>query len=123
MKRLEPQQLLNSETKAAHAAGFMTLDGAVEAVREDVGRHNALDKLCGYLIRSGVAPKDGVVLMTSRVSVELVQKAAVMGAPVLAAISAPTSLAVEEAERLGVCVVGVVRSDGLEVFSHAERVG
>lgn len=122
MKQLEPQQLLNLETKAVHAAGFMTLKGKVIAVREDVGRHNALDKLCGYLIKSSAMHSDGVVLMTSRVSVELVQKVAVMGVPVLAAISAPTSLAIEEAEKLGICVVGVVRPDGLEVFSHAERV-
>lgn len=122
IKQLEPLQLLNAETKAVHAAGYMSRIGLVDSVREDVGRHNALDKLCGHLIKSGISRTDGVLVLTSRVSVELVQKTAVMGVPVLAAISAPTSLAIEEAEKLGICVVGIVRSDGLEVFSHAERV-
>lgn len=122
MSSLDEKQVLNRETGAAHAAALFCPGLGVTDLREDVGRHNALDKLAGGLARQRRSAKGGIVLMTSRLSVELVQKAVMMGAEVLAGISAPTSLAVSEAVRTGLTLVGLVRRDGLVVYSHAERI-
>ncbi len=122
MAALPAQQLLNKENGATHAAGWATADGTLLAVREDVGRHNALDKLAGAIAKVGNAAPGGFVVVTSRCSYEMVQKAAAIGASAIAAVSAPTSLAIETAEQAGIALVAFVREGRLTVYALADRI-
>jgi FdhD protein len=120
---LRAAQRAFDETGGLHAAGLFTPSGELIAIREDVGRHNALDKLIGSQVLVGARQLNGFLLMVSgRVSFEIVQKAAVAGIPIVCAVSAPSDLAIETAERLGVTLVGFLRGDGFNVYAHDARV-
>ena len=122
MHEMRERQVLYEATGSVHAAAWCAADGSVLVVREDVGRHNALDKLVGAMAKVHISAADGFIAITSRASVEMVQKAATAGAPLLAAVSAPTLLAVQTAKAAQMSLVGLARQGNLVVYAHAERV-
>jgi FdhD protein len=122
MHAMQNMQPMQKQSGATHAAAWMTAQGQIECVREDVGRHNALDKLIGVMAEQKQDFTAGVLLITSRASYEMVQKAAIMNVGMIAAISAPTSFAVELAEQTEVTLMGFMRDQTYVVYTHADRV-
>ena len=122
VRALDELQPLGQVTRATHAAAFATADGHIDLVREDVGRHNALDKLAGAMARDGSDPASGFIVVTSRCSFEMVEKCARLGAPMIVAMSGPTDLAISKAEEAKVTLVALARADGHTVFTHGERL-
>ena len=121
MRRLPAQQLLQQTTGAVHAACHVSADGSISHVREDVGRHNALDKTLGALAGIDAIP-EGALLITSRASFEMVQKSAAMGYGILAAVSAPTAAAIRLADKLNLTLVGFLRGANCSIYTHAKRL-
>jgi FdhD protein len=119
---LRAAQAVFADTGGLHAAGLATTAGALIAAREDVGRHNAVDKLVGWALGAGIDPAAHVLVLSGRLGYELVQKAIMLGVPIVAAVSAPSSLAIELAERFNVALVGFVRGPRANVYAHAWRI-
>ncbi|MCD9029247.1 formate dehydrogenase accessory sulfurtransferase FdhD [Luteimonas sp. BDR2-5] len=122
LQALREAQAINARTGATHAAGWASLDGSLRLVREDVGRHNALDKLIGAMHAAGIDAGGGFLVVTSRASYEMAMKAASAGIALMAAISAPTALAISLAERANLTLIGFARDDGHAVYTHAQRL-
>jgi FdhD protein len=121
--RLRAAQPLFARTGGVHASGLFAADGTLAAVREDVGRHNALDKLIGWALALGRIPlADRLLVVSGRVSYEIVQKAIAAGIPIIAAVGAPSTLAIDLAEQFEVTLVGFLRDGGMNVYTHGERV-
>jgi len=121
--RLRKAQTTFAKTGGVHASGLFTRDGELIVVREDVGRHNALDKLIGWALGEGRIPlNDYILVLSGRISYELVQKAVAASIPMIAAVGAPSSLAVEIAGKFNLTLVGFLRPDTMNVYAHPERV-
>jgi FdhD protein len=122
--QLRARQAVFDETGGLHAAGLFTRDGRLVDVAEDIGRHNAVDKVIGrMLMREALPLSDHLLCVSGRTSFEIVQKALLAGIPILAAVSAPSSLAIELAEEYGVTLAGFIRGDGFNIYAHPERIG
>ena len=119
-ERLRAAQSVFAATGGLHAAGLFTAGGVLVVAREDVGRHNAVDKLAGYALEAGIRPE--LLMLSGRIGYELVQKAIMLGVPIVGAVSAPSSLAIELAERFGVGLVGFVRGSRANVYAHGWRI-